>query len=95
LEKSLNRACSSYETLIQALLTQCLAMQESWVNTRITPARLGAAGLVHALRDQQPPTDCRPIAVAEEFASILHAIRKRKQSSTTVSAMATLDQWMS
>jgi hypothetical protein len=49
-----------------------------WVNTRITTARLGAAGLLHALRDQQPPTDRRLLAVAEEFASILHTIKRAK-----------------
>jgi hypothetical protein len=32
---------------------------EPWVSTRITTGRLGATGLVHALRDQQPPTDRR------------------------------------
>jgi len=51
-------------------------VDQHWVNTRITTARLGAAGLVHALRDQQPPTDRRLLAVAEEFASILHTIKR-------------------
>jgi hypothetical protein len=49
-----------------------------WIETRITTARLGAAGLLHALRDQQPPTDRRLLAVAEEFASILHTIKRAK-----------------
>jgi hypothetical protein len=53
-------------------------VDQTWVNTRITTARLGAAGLVHALRDQQPPTDRRLLAVAEEFASILHTIKRAK-----------------
>ena len=53
-------------------------VDQSWVNTRITTARLGAAGLVHTLRDQQPPTDRRLLAVAEEFASILHTIKGAK-----------------
>jgi hypothetical protein len=53
-------------------------VDQPWVNTRITTARLGAAGLVHALRDQQPPTDRRLLAVAEEFASILHTIKRAK-----------------
>ena len=53
-------------------------VDQPWVNTRITTARLGAAGLVHALRDQQPPTDRRLLAVAEEFAAILHTIKRAK-----------------
>jgi hypothetical protein len=53
-------------------------VDQSWVNTRISTARLGAAGLLHALRDQQPPTDRRLLAVAEEFASILHTIKQAK-----------------
>jgi hypothetical protein len=53
-------------------------VDQPWVNTRITTARLGAAGLVHALRDQQPPTDRRLLAVAEEFASILQTIKRAK-----------------
>jgi hypothetical protein len=53
-------------------------VDQPWVNTRITTAPLSAAGLVHALRDQQPPTDRRLLAVAEEFASILHTIKRAK-----------------
>ena len=53
-------------------------VDQPWVNTRITTARLGATGLVHALRDQQPPTDRRLLAVAEEFASILQTIKRAK-----------------
>jgi Protein of unknown function (DUF3987) len=53
-------------------------VDQYWVNTRITTARLGASGLVHALRDQQPPTDRRMLAVAEEFASMLHTINRAK-----------------
>jgi hypothetical protein len=53
-------------------------VDQPWVNTRITTARLGAAGMVRALRDQQPPTDRRLLAVAEEFASILHTIKRAK-----------------
>jgi hypothetical protein len=34
--------------------------------------------LVHALRDRQPPTDRRLLALAEEFASILHTIKRAK-----------------
>jgi hypothetical protein len=53
-------------------------VDQPWVNTRITTARLAAGGLVHALRDQQPPTDRRLLVVAEEFASILHTIKRAK-----------------
>ena len=53
-------------------------VDQLWVNTRITTARLGATGLVHALRDQQPPTDRRLLAVAEEFASTLQTIKRAK-----------------
>jgi hypothetical protein len=53
-------------------------VDQPWVNTRITTARLSAAGLLHALRDQQPPTDRRLLALAEEFASILHTIKRAK-----------------
>jgi hypothetical protein len=53
-------------------------VDQPWVNTRITTARLGAAGLVYALRDQQPPTDRRLLALAEEFASILHTIKRAR-----------------
>ena len=49
-----------------------------WLSTRVTSARLTASGLVHALRDQQPPTDRRLLALSEEFASILHTVRRAK-----------------
>ena len=39
-----------------------------WLSTRITSGCLTAGGLVHALRDQQPPTDRRLLALsASEF----------------------------
>ena len=46
-----------------------------WLSTRVTSARLTAGGLVHALRDQQPPTDRRLLALSEEFASVLHTLK--------------------
>src|SRR5271170_4413974 len=46
-----------------------------WLSTRVTTARLTASGLVHALRDQQPPTDRRLLALSEEFASVLHTLK--------------------
>jgi hypothetical protein len=49
-----------------------------WLSTRVTSARLTASGLVYALRDQQPPTDRRLLALSEEFASILYALKRAK-----------------
>jgi hypothetical protein len=49
-----------------------------WLSTRVTSARLTAGGLVYALRDQQPPTDRRLLALSEEFASILYALKRAK-----------------
>jgi hypothetical protein len=47
-----------------------------WLSTCVTKARLTAGGLVYALRDQQPPTDRRLLALSEEFASILYALKR-------------------
>jgi hypothetical protein len=53
-----------------------------WLTARVTTARLTTAGLIHALRDQQPPTDRRLLALSEEFASVLHSMgRTRGQLS--------------
>src|SRR5580658_663390 len=49
-----------------------------WLSTRVTSARLTAGGLVHALRDQQPPTERRLLALSEEFASILYGLKRAK-----------------
>ena len=49
-----------------------------WLSTRVTSARLTAGGIVYALRDQQPPTDRRLLALSEEFASILYALKRGK-----------------
>ena len=49
-----------------------------WLSTRITSGCLTAGGLVYALRDQQPPTDRRLLALCEEFASILYALKRGK-----------------
>jgi hypothetical protein len=51
-------------------------VDQPWLSTRVTGARLTAGGLVHALRDQQPPTDRRLLALSEEFASILHMLKR-------------------
>ena len=57
-----------------------------WLSTRVTTARLTAGGLIHALRDQQPPTDRRLLALSEEFASVLHTLKRGKATSRPCSA---------
>jgi hypothetical protein len=49
-----------------------------WLSTRVTTARLTASGLMYALRDQPSPTDRRLLALCEEFASILHTLKRAK-----------------
>jgi hypothetical protein len=51
-------------------------VDHAWLSTRVTTARLTASGLVHALRDQEPPTDRRLLALLEEFASVLHTLKR-------------------
>jgi hypothetical protein len=53
-------------------------VDDPWLTTRVSSARLTASGLVYALRDQQPPTDRRLLALSEEFASILHTVKRAK-----------------
>src|SRR6202789_4199516 len=48
----------------------------SWLSTRVNSARLTANGLVRALRDQQPPTDRRLLAISEEFATVVHSLKR-------------------
>ncbi|MEA2539024.1 MAG: hypothetical protein QOH35_390, partial [Acidobacteriaceae bacterium] len=49
-----------------------------WVAERVTTARLTPAALIYALRDQQPATDRRLLALSEEFAAVLHSLRQAK-----------------
>ena len=49
-----------------------------WVTERVTTARLTPAALIYSLRDQQPATDRRLLAVSEEFAAVLHSMRRTK-----------------
>ena len=49
-----------------------------WVAERVTTARLTPAALIYALRDQQPATDRRLLALSEEFAAVLHSLRRNK-----------------
>jgi hypothetical protein len=51
-------------------------VDQPWLSTRVTSARLTATGLVHALRDQPPPADGRFLVLSEEFASVLHTLKK-------------------
>jgi hypothetical protein len=49
-----------------------------WVTERVTTARLTPAALIYSLRDQQPSTDRRLLALSEEFAAVLHSLRRAK-----------------
>jgi hypothetical protein len=49
-----------------------------WLSSRVTSAGLTAGGLVYSVRDQQTPTDRRLLALSEEFASILYALKRGK-----------------
>jgi hypothetical protein len=49
-----------------------------WLAERVTTARLTPAALIYALRDQDPPTDRRLLALSEEFATVLHSLRRTK-----------------
>src|SRR5580704_10105860 len=53
-------------------------VDDPWVNHRVTTARLSSSGLIHALRDEQPPTDRRLLLLSEEFASVLHVLGREK-----------------
>ena len=45
-----------------------------WVARRVTASRPTAYRILHALRDQRPPTDRRLFLLTEEFASVLHLL---------------------
>jgi hypothetical protein len=49
-----------------------------WATERVTTARLTPASLTYSLRDQQPATDRRLLALSEEFAAVLHSLRRAK-----------------
>jgi hypothetical protein len=53
-------------------------VDDPWVSRRVTTARLSSSGLIHALRDEQPPTDRRLLLLSEEFASVLHVLGREK-----------------
>ena len=50
-------------------------VDQPWLSSCVTAARLTAGGLVHTLRDQQPSTDRRLLALSEEFASVLRPLK--------------------
>ena len=58
---------------IRRLFTE---VDRPWVTERVTTARLTPAALIYALRDQQPATDRRLLALSEEFAAVLHSLRQ-------------------
>ncbi len=60
---------------IASLLSQA---DHDWYSTRVFSARLTAPGLVHALRDQQPPTDRRLLVLSEEFAFVLNGLKRTR-----------------
>src|SRR3984885_4678802 len=60
---------------IRCLFTE---VDRPWVTERVTTARLTPAALIYALRDQQPATDRRLLALSEEFAAVLHSVRRVK-----------------
>jgi len=75
-------------------------VDQPWLSTRVTSARLTASGLVYALRDQQPPSDRRLLALSEEFASVLHALKRSNgqlslllRSAWDSGHLATLDRY--
>ena len=49
-----------------------------WVTERVTTARLTPSALIYSLRDQQPSTDRRLLALSEEFAAVLNSLRRAK-----------------
>src|ERR1700722_13422302 len=50
-------------------------VDQPWLSSCVTAARLTAGGLVHTLRDQQPSTDRRLLALSEEFSSVLRPLK--------------------
>ena len=60
---------------IRRLFTE---VDRPWVAERVTTARLTPAALIYALRDQQPATDRRLLALSEEFAAVLHSLRQAR-----------------
>jgi hypothetical protein len=53
-------------------------VDDQWIAHRVTAARLTADGLIHAVRDQEQPTDRRLLVLSEEFAGVLHLLAREK-----------------
>jgi hypothetical protein len=51
-------------------------VDQPWLTTRIATARLTAHTLTQTLRNQQPPVDHRLLALSEEFAPVLHSLKR-------------------
>jgi hypothetical protein len=51
-------------------------VDQPWLTTRVTTARLTTTGLLPSLSAQHPPTDRRLLALSEEFASVLHTFKR-------------------
>jgi hypothetical protein len=47
-----------------------------WHGTCIGNSRLSADGLLQTLRDQDPPSERRLLALSEEFATVLHSVKR-------------------
>jgi hypothetical protein len=52
-------------------------LDDPWITSRVTTGRLSPDGLIHTLRDQEPPTDRRLLVLCEEFAGVLHALGRQ------------------
>jgi hypothetical protein len=51
-------------------------VDQPWLTARIATARLTAHTLTRTLRNQQPPIDHRLLALSEEFAPVLHSLKR-------------------
>ena len=51
-------------------------VDQLWLATCVNSSRLTAAGLLQNLRDQDPPTERRLLALSEEFATVLHNVKR-------------------
>jgi Protein of unknown function (DUF3987) len=51
-------------------------VDQPWRDHCVNHSRLTAEGLLRALRDQDPPTERRLLALSEEFAAVLHSLKR-------------------
>jgi hypothetical protein len=61
-------------------------VDQPWLTARVTTARLTATGLIQALHSngQHAPTDCRLLALSEEFAAVLHTLKRGNGSVSSL-----------